>query len=143
MITTANIRDYMKRINGQKINVYAVGRMDITANKGKTQWLFRKGVSRPQQKASGGMSNTSYSAIGVNSILHLSTNAATSETLAMEIYETLLTTNDLTIDESNEIVEIVVRNGGPILLGASEYDNAYDFALDFEVIYKTQISVER
>lgn len=132
---TADVKDWMKSTFSDLTNCY-VGRMTET-NREKLL-LIRRGTSIRQHTAIGGLSNTSYSRIACNCILHWNKNAKQTEVKAKEIHDFLLSCGHPNINGYN-VVQINIRNF--LDIGSDEND-IYEYAIDFEVIYQRHSTLE-
>ena len=130
MMNISNIRDWFKTI-APGFTEYYVGRLNDT--KREKLMSFKRGVVPPQQKAIGGMGNTSYSRIACNTIIHWSKDSNESDIKATEIYETLLNTENYPVIGLFKVVSITIRNF--VDIGIDE-NKIHEYALDFEVLYK-------
>ena len=127
----SHIRDWFKTIDPSfTTGGYFLGRLqDPTREK---LISFRRGTVQSQQKAVGGMVNTSYSRIACNCIIHWMKDVKASETKMEALHDLLLNISHPTIG-GHEIVSLTVRN--MVDIGVDE-NGIQEYALDFELMYK-------
>lgn len=127
----ANIRDWFKTIVPSFLtDGYYLGRLQNTTRENLIS--FRRGATTSQQKAIGGMANTSYSRIACNCIVHLFKDAKASEVKIEAIRETLLNVAHPVIN-GHDVVMLTIRNLVDIGVDAN---GIQEYALDFEIMYK-------
>lgn len=127
----SNVRDWFKSIDSSFTSGgYYVGRLQDT--KREKLISFRRGVVPSQQKAIGGIQNTSYSRIACNCIIHWTKDVKETDAKVYAIHETLLAIDHPMIG-SHEIVSLTIRN--LVDIGADE-NGIQEYALDFEIMYK-------
>ena len=128
----SNIRDWFKTIDPSfSLDGYIVGRLNNSIR--EKLIAFKRGVSTPQKKAIGGMSNTSYSSIACNTIIHWTKDAKDTDIKANDVYELLLNMENYPTIGSHKVVSFNIRNFDEI--GIDE-NNIHEYALDFEIVYQ-------
>lgn len=133
---TADVRDWLsKQFAEFNDNIYN-GRMFDT--KREKLMSIKQGVSIGQQKAIGGMENTSYSLLACNCILHWNKSNKDTESKAHEIHEFLLALNHPVIN-GYKVVMVIMRNFVPI--GTDEND-IHEYGIDFEIMYMRKKALE-
>ena len=85
---TADVRDWLSEMFPEFDNNIYNGRIPNT--KREKLMSIRRGTTVGQQRAIGGMSNTSYSRLACNCILHWNQDNKETETKARDIHEFLL-----------------------------------------------------
>jgi len=126
----SNIRDWFKTV-APGFTEYYVGRLNDT--KREKLMSFIRGVTPPQQKAIGGMANTSYSRIACNTIIHWTKDSKETDIKSSELHELLLNTENYPTIGTFKVISINIRNFNEI--GIDE-NKIHEYALDFEILYQ-------
>lgn len=125
---TSDVRDWLKNEFPEFEDV-VIGRLSQT--KREKLLLIKRGVTRGQQIAVGGLDNSSYARLACNCILHWNKNSKEAESKAIEIHDFLLTSAPFSVN-GYKVAKLEVRNF--TTLNVDEND-IYEYAIDFEIIY--------
>lgn len=130
MITVVDVKDWLKL--HIECNQWYAGA--IRSNKEESITVFN-GNAFTNQKAIGGIRNTSYYGKGIRVLVHWNKNIEEAENKALEIYEFLNkqeNNKDFYIKDKR-IIKIDMRDPGPIFLGVDD-EGIYEYVIDIEII---------
>lgn len=128
MITLADVRDCLKTLFAA--DHYYIGKLDNKQSKSAGVYSFKR--SGAPVTAIG--QNSTYDIIGVTILLHWSQNARETELAARQLYETLRTVKNLTI-ENHTVYMLELQEPEPVDVGTDD-KGVYEFVIDLNIYYE-------
>lgn len=128
MITTKDFRDFIKTISDA--DFYYIGMLDNKPDKAIGVYSLKGSGSQPRAIGT----TSTYSTIGISLLIHWTNNADETETTARELYEKLLTVENVVINgHTVYMIELLVLE--PIDVGTDE-KGVYERVIELKIYYE-------
>lgn len=129
MITLADIRDWLKTYSNAEH--FYIGKLDSKQDKSLGVYSLKR-TGAPVTAIG---SESTYDIIGVSLLIHWNTNANETEIEARQLYETLRTIKNVTINDTLVyMIELLVPE--PVDVGTDEHSGVYERVIELKFYYE-------